>query len=113
MDRRYLESGPRLQQSESWLQTLLCRDLCRKVPRSEGTSFRIWIRLAFGSRETCGTDSMEAAADDLCKFYERPIPRRYSRRVHRFGLSRDAYRQLAHIPSADQALSAPKSAVAW
>src|SRR5258708_30598251 len=107
MDRCYLESGPRLQESESWLQTLLCRDLHRKVPRSEGTSFRILIRLAFGARENCGTDSMEAAADDLCTFYVLPIPRRCSCREHRFALSRDAYPAFAHSYVTSPALIAP------
>ena len=83
MDRRDVESRPRLHEDHARLRSLLRRDVRRAVPRRARPSLRAGFRPPAGAGEARGAAAVEDAEDDLRQLDERPLPQGRARRLRR------------------------------
>src|SRR5437773_251079 len=99
-----MEPRPWLQQDQSGLQALLCRDVCGTLSRSQRASLRTGLRSASGAREANRAICVEITQVGVRKLHERPFPTRCARRVCRSSFPSDGYCELAHLSGSDQTL---------
>jgi hypothetical protein len=82
MDRRHLESCPRLHKNQPGLQTLLRRNIRRAFSGSEGPPLRAGIPTASRPRKACRTFTLAATQNDFCELHERFVSRLRFGRLH-------------------------------
>ncbi len=104
VDRRDVESDPRLHQDQPGLHALLCGDVRRAVSRRPGPSLRAGLRPADGARQARRTAAVAILADGLRQLDERSVPPRRARRLHPRGRPGHAPGRLAYLSSLDQAI---------